>query len=213
MPAKRQPGESTGVVKRHTRRTDATARGIEAMQLRLGGLDYQTIADRLGFADKSGAYRAVTRALAEVKRETARESVRLELARLDALLAAVWPLAMMGDLRAMDRVVKIMEWRAKYLGFFGAGAEVLPFDMEAYQDRLNKATKPELVEEMARLTAETARKVEDDIRAYFASAPAEAPAPQWVFTSLNTLRNVSQNAVYAIESAQTRNAREGETPV
>jgi hypothetical protein len=41
----------------------------------------------------------------------------MELERLDRLFAAVWPLAIAGDLAAVDRVLKIMARRAKMEGF------------------------------------------------------------------------------------------------
>jgi len=40
----------------------------------------------------------------------------LELLRLDELLNALWDTAIAGDLKAVDRVLKVMERRAKLLG-------------------------------------------------------------------------------------------------
>jgi len=42
--------------------------------------------------------------------------LQLELERLDAMQAAIWDDAMNGHLGAIDRVLKIMERRAKLLG-------------------------------------------------------------------------------------------------
>ena len=52
--------------------------------------------------------------LAETAQEAADEVRALELARLDALLAALWP--QQGEPAVVDRVLRIMERRAKLLG-------------------------------------------------------------------------------------------------
>lgn len=71
----------------------------QALTLRMGGATYDQIADRLGFADRSGARKAVLRAtstedqaLAEMRDEQRRES----LARMDRMLTAIWAAAL-GD--------------------------------------------------------------------------------------------------------------------
>ena len=65
------------------------------------------------------AHRAVKRALERLNGEIG-ESVtdvrRMELERLDAMLGALWPKAERGNLTAVDRVLHIMERRAKLLG-------------------------------------------------------------------------------------------------
>src|SRR5699024_12051924 len=54
--------------------------------------------------------------LAEVTKEVAEQLRDVEAARLDALQRAIWERAIDGDLSAMDRVIKIVDRRARLLG-------------------------------------------------------------------------------------------------
>lgn len=92
-------------------------RQAAALELRLAGQEYAAIADELGYANKSGAYKAVQNALTAIIREPAEQLVTLEVARLDAMLRAVWKrIVGKGELGAIDRALKIMERRARLLG-------------------------------------------------------------------------------------------------
>jgi transcriptional regulator len=89
----------------------------EALALRRAGLSYREIADRLGYHDCSGARKLVQTAIAEIIEEPAKEVLALEIQRLDAMVAAMWPGAVEArDPEMLDRVLKIMDRRAKYLG-------------------------------------------------------------------------------------------------
>jgi predicted DNA-binding protein (UPF0251 family) len=87
----------------------------EALRLRSQGLTYRQIASRLG-VNESTAYRRVQRALEAIPFEEVSEYRQLEQVRLDALQQAIWDKAMSGDLRAIDRVLAILQRRAKLLG-------------------------------------------------------------------------------------------------
>lgn len=100
---------------RETRAERTRNRDIKALSLRAAGLDYDTIARQLGMANRSVAWKAVQRALNEQKREAAAQVLDLELTRLDQMTPRVYSAAVQGDLRAIDRVLKIMERRAKLL--------------------------------------------------------------------------------------------------
>ena len=88
----------------------------KALELRKAGANYQQIADRLGLANKSMAWQAVHAAIRDIVREPAEAVLTIELARLDALLLGVWTAAKAGDVRAIDRALRIMERRSAYLG-------------------------------------------------------------------------------------------------
>ena len=107
-----RPGES----KTSEHRITAKERAAEALNLRRAGADYRTIATRLGYKSVSGAYDAVAKALKEITREPAEAVLELELDRIDRLFLTYWPKATGGDVKALDRVVKLMERRAKLLG-------------------------------------------------------------------------------------------------
>jgi hypothetical protein len=89
---------------------------MQALDMRLAGASYDEIARQLGYADRSGAWRAVEGELRELRHEKAREVISLELARLDLLMASAWTDALAGDRHALAAVLRIMERRARYLG-------------------------------------------------------------------------------------------------
>lgn len=89
-----------------------------AVTMRRRGLTYDAIGRALGMTRQSAhalVQGAMKAAAAELKEE-ATEVVALDLARLDELHRVAWKAAKGGDLAAMDRVLKVMERRAKLLG-------------------------------------------------------------------------------------------------
>lgn len=113
---KRKKRQQRGESLTSPRRVESKQRVAKAMSLRLAGVTYQAIADACGYNSPQAAHKAVTDALQQAVREPTRELLELELARLDALLFAIWPAARRGVLGAVDRAVRIMERRAKLLG-------------------------------------------------------------------------------------------------
>ena len=102
-------------------RTSAKAiRAVErqraALDLRKAGKSLQEIADALGYRSHKGAHEAIKAALVAMLQDATDEVRRLEVARLDALLAGIWSEATGGKLFAIDRVLMIMDRRAKLLG-------------------------------------------------------------------------------------------------
>ncbi len=63
----------------------------------------------------------VRQALDEQIAENVDELRATEVARLDALQAAVWPAAMAGDLEAVRQVTALIEKRARLLGLYPTG--------------------------------------------------------------------------------------------
>jgi transposase-like protein len=88
----------------------------QALELRKAGYGFDDIARALGYANAGGAYKAVQQALKETLREPADEVRKLELERVDRLMRAIWPRAIGGDGESIDRVLRLMQRRAKYLG-------------------------------------------------------------------------------------------------
>lgn len=94
-------------------------RRAKAITLRLAGMDYSTIADRLGYSNRAAACKDITRALAVNLAElgrTADELREVELTRLDRLQAAAWAPAVGGDLRSIETVLRVIDRRCKLLG-------------------------------------------------------------------------------------------------
>lgn len=99
-------------------RVATAARRVRCVELAGAGKTYEQIAAEVGYANKSSARKAVVTALAAREVEAVEELRRLEVARLDALQAASWDDALSGDIRAVDRILRIITLRAKLLGLF-----------------------------------------------------------------------------------------------
>lgn len=94
----------------------AAEKQAEALRLRKAGLTYEEIADRLGYANKSGAYKTVMSALRKIVQEPADELRKLEIERLDVMLASLWPFILKGSPRHVEIGLKVMDRRAALLG-------------------------------------------------------------------------------------------------
>lgn len=88
-----------------------------AFELRKTGASYELIAEKLGYANAKSAESSIRRVLnSRYDADDVEQVVKMELERLDALQLIAWRRAKEGDLSALDRILKIMERRAKYLG-------------------------------------------------------------------------------------------------
>lgn len=93
-------------------------RSAVATEMRLAGSDYDAIARELGFANRSGAWKAVQRALAAraaASADTYREQALIDL---DVLQQRNWPSAMRGDGDAIDRCLRVADQRARLMGLY-----------------------------------------------------------------------------------------------
>jgi hypothetical protein len=107
-------------------RVATAARRLRCVELASQGLTYAEIASAVGYANKSSARKAVVAALAAREVDGVDMLRSLEVARLDELQLASWDHAMTGDPQAVDRVVRIINLRAKLLGLFDIGADGRP---------------------------------------------------------------------------------------
>ena len=105
----------------HRNKALAQWRKARAVELAVAGASYGAIAAEVGYSHRGTAYKAVHKALAERITEGVEQLRRLEAARLDALQAALWPQAMVGDTAAVNAVLRIIEQRARVLGIGAAG--------------------------------------------------------------------------------------------
>lgn len=97
------------------KQVDFAERRRTAIELRRAGTSYEDISNQLGYGGKGNAYRDVQDAISDLTKQPTVELLAEELDRLDALLAGWWPKAKT-DPAALDRVLRIMERRAKYRG-------------------------------------------------------------------------------------------------
>lgn len=138
-------------------RASANERAAAAFELRKAGVPYDIVAQKVGYKSPRGAEQAVARVLRG--KRTARDIdtvLEMELTRLDSLQAVAWRRARQGDLAAIDRILKIMERRAQYLGldrqtqqpsgevhntaiFIGGGESEYIQQLKAARDELRQA--------------------------------------------------------------------------
>lgn len=98
------------------RRVEAAEKQAKALELRKAGETFQQIANTIGYEGPGAAYKAVHAGIRKMLREPAEALIELEVSRLDEMLRAIWPKVLAGDTQAIDRVLRIMDRRAKYLG-------------------------------------------------------------------------------------------------
>jgi hypothetical protein len=106
--------------------TTASFREARALELALAGRDWTSIAQELGFSDRSGAYKAAHRGL---RRRTAAAADRYLAVLLDDLAfveAQVMPVAMDGSVRAAEAVLRVIEDRGRLLGLTEAPIKSSP---------------------------------------------------------------------------------------
>ena len=88
----------------------------QALELRRAGVDFHTIAVHLGYSHKASAYRAVQNALRRTLTPPADDLRSLEGERLDRMHNVAWRAAVQGDLKAVDRVLRISDQRCRLFG-------------------------------------------------------------------------------------------------
>jgi hypothetical protein len=87
----------------------------EAMHYRRSGYSYPAMAKALKI-NQATAYRLVLRGMRAIIQQPTEDVLQLELARIDEMLTGVYARAVKGDLRAIDRVLRLQERRARFLG-------------------------------------------------------------------------------------------------
>ncbi len=103
-----------------TRDANAAKRAVMALELRTSGMSYEQIARECGYSDRSAAHRAVQRELQRVVVKNVEELRGVEAQTLDVLQMECMKLFLdkenKGRLFAADRILAIMERRAKLFG-------------------------------------------------------------------------------------------------
>jgi len=120
----------------------------KVLEYRRGGLTFDLIAERLGYASASGAHKAYISACNRIVYEDVVEVRKSEMDRLDIAQAAIW-----GDLtdtqnidantraRLVLALIKIMERRARLLGLdmpTKAQVEVSIYDRDTIDDEVKR---------------------------------------------------------------------------
>jgi hypothetical protein len=96
------------------------SKAVQAYELLLGGKSHSEIADLLNIQYSDDVWRMLTERFkqdaAHLTDQERKDLRALENLRLNALQAAVWPAAMMGDPKSVDSAVRIVMARAKING-------------------------------------------------------------------------------------------------
>lgn len=101
---------------------EGAARAAEVSRLRVLGMTYQQIADRLGYADRSTPRRLLSRHLRAVLDENIGDLRRIENERMDIAVSALMPIISSRDtdasirVRAIDSLVRVSARRAALNG-------------------------------------------------------------------------------------------------
>jgi hypothetical protein len=82
------------------------------------GMSYDQAVRAVGFANRGTAHRVVTKALAARLADGIDDLGHIELARLDVLQAALWPRMQKGEVRAINRILRIIDRRCRLLGLY-----------------------------------------------------------------------------------------------
>lgn len=107
-------------------RASSRYRASLAVAYRMQGMGYDTIAKELGYANRSGAWKAVDRCLRQRELRVADDFFALTMADLEMIHARAWRGAMAGERRATRICMRTVELRIKlierYSGNGGAAA-------------------------------------------------------------------------------------------
>jgi hypothetical protein len=118
---------------------EVLAKEAEVVKLRRGGLTWDLIAERIGYAHAASAQKAFERSLARVVADDVNAIRQLESERLDLAQSAIWGKVLQGDNTSIVTLVRIMERRAKLLGLdqpIRIQAEVISYDADDIRTRL-----------------------------------------------------------------------------
>lgn len=99
-------------------RAQVLEKRTRVVELTHSGLTDDEIAAELGYANRSGVWKARQRALNAQLAESVEELRTLETMRLDAMQDALWDAAMAGHIPALREIRRIIEARCRLLGLF-----------------------------------------------------------------------------------------------
>ena len=91
-------------------------RRTRAVELARSGMSYDDIAKELGYANRSGAWKAVQAALKEHEAEAVDEYRVRQVLALDEMQSRVWGEALAGDTKAIGTVLRVIDQRCRLLG-------------------------------------------------------------------------------------------------
>jgi len=118
----------------------AAERERQALELRKQGSTFDQIAQAVGYADRSAAYKAVMRGLKATLREPADEVRALYLERLDYVMQCMAPRMAEGNPQAAAAYIKALERQAALLGLDAPLRTEMKLDAEKVAQKIAAAT-------------------------------------------------------------------------
>jgi hypothetical protein len=113
-------------------------REYRVIKLRTEGKTYDAIAKELGYADASGARDAWLRAMARYPSEAAEEYRKINMTRLEASIAILWPKIQAGELKAFPHFMAAIKEEGDILGIYApkeSRVEVTTYDGRVLRER------------------------------------------------------------------------------
>jgi hypothetical protein len=98
------------------RRLAARQKQLRALELRIGGASWEQIGEALGFANRSGPFRAVDKLLKQLPVEKIDQLRNMQRERLNRLWLGSWPAAAKGDPQAVANCMRILKRAAELDG-------------------------------------------------------------------------------------------------
>lgn len=142
----------------------STEQRTQMAQMRAAGATLSEIGRALGLHPTTVRYH-ILRLLDEVAYEDADRLRTLEGERLDRLQRTIWPEALGGNLRAIDRVLRIMDHRARLFGLYA------PVAIDANINNLDDDARELIDQRVAAIQMRRAQVIEVESREG-GSAPA-----------------------------------------
>lgn len=105
---------------RGSREVQVREKERRAIALKLAGASYQSIAQQLGYASATGAWKAVQRGMKKSLQEGAGELRRIHYGRLEHMLMLLWPDVNRKDLPSMHTALSIMDRMERLFGLNAA---------------------------------------------------------------------------------------------
>ncbi|GII42943.1 hypothetical protein [Planotetraspora phitsanulokensis] len=101
------------------RQVEISQRRHQAVQMRIAGVSPTVIAERLGYSGAAAVSKDVDRALQKAAKQEHMASetlLKMEIDRLDRIMASLWPKVLKGDINACEAALKVINKRSSLLG-------------------------------------------------------------------------------------------------
>ncbi len=102
-----------------SRQVEISQRRHQAVQMRIAGVSPTVIAERLGYSGAAAVSKDIDRALqkaAKAEHMASEQLLKMEIDRLDRIMASLWPKVIKGDINACEAALKVINKRSSLLG-------------------------------------------------------------------------------------------------